>query len=133
LAIAAPGRTPRCASLPRCPGRGAPPTRADEAAGAACARASIAGVAEHADIRVRLTPRAARERVALGPDGAYAVRVTAPPVDGRANEALCRLIADRAGVARSRVSVVRGAKARDKVVRVEGIEAADLRARLLVG
>jgi uncharacterized protein len=59
------------------------------------------------------------------------VRVTAPPVDGRANDALCRLIADRAGVAPSRVSVVRGAKARDKVVRVEGIEAADLRSRLL--
>jgi uncharacterized protein YggU (UPF0235/DUF167 family) len=97
----------------------------------ACVRASIARVAEHADIRVRLTPRAARGRVAPGPDGVYAVRVTAPPVDGRANEALCRLIADRAGVAPSRVSVVRGAKARDKVVRVEGIEAADLRARLL--
>jgi hypothetical protein len=56
--------------------------------------------------------------------------VTAPPVDGRANEALCRLIADRAGVAPSRVSVVRGAKARDKVVRVEGLASAALRARL---
>lgn len=96
-------------------------------------RASIAGVAEHADIRVRLTPRASREQIAPGPDGAYAVRVSAPPVDGRANEALCRLIAARAGVAPSRVSVVRGAKARDKVVRVEEIEAADLRARLLAG
>ncbi|HEX6696995.1 MAG TPA: DUF167 domain-containing protein [Solirubrobacteraceae bacterium] len=95
----------------------------------ACA-ASIAVVAEHADIPVRLTPRASRERIALGPDGAYAVRVTAPPVDGRANEALCRLIAARAGVAASRVSVVRGAKARDKLVRVEGIDAAVLRERL---
>ena len=61
------------------------------------------------------------------------MRVTAPPVDGRANDALCRLIADRAGVAPSRVSVVRGATARDKVVRVAGIDAADLRARLLAG
>jgi uncharacterized protein YggU (UPF0235/DUF167 family) len=57
--------------------------------------------------------------------------VTAPPVDGRANDALCRLIADRAGVAPSRVSVVRGAKARDKVVRVEGLDSAAVRARLL--
>jgi uncharacterized protein (TIGR00251 family) len=91
------------------------------------------GVADHADIRVRLTPRASREQIAAGADGAFAARVTAPPVDGRANEALCRLVAARAGVAASRVSVVRGAKARDKVVRVEGIEAADLRARLLAG
>jgi uncharacterized protein len=59
------------------------------------------------------------------------VRVNAPPVDGRANDALCRLIAARAGVAASRVSVVRGAKARDKVVRVEGVDAAALRERLL--
>jgi uncharacterized protein YggU (UPF0235/DUF167 family) len=59
------------------------------------------------------------------------VRVTAPPVDGRANDALCRLIAARAGVAPSRVSVVRGAKARDKVVRIEGVDPAALRARLL--
>jgi uncharacterized protein len=121
LALASETRRGSCRIAPR--------TRA----GRVCAPASIACVAEHVDIRVRLTPRAASERIAPGPDGAYAVRVTVAPVDGRANEALCRLIADRAGVARSRVSVVRGAKARNKVVRVEGIEAADLRARLLVG
>jgi uncharacterized protein YggU (UPF0235/DUF167 family) len=88
-------------------------------------------VAEHADIRVRLTPRAAREQIAAGPDGSYAVRVNAPPVDGRANDALCRLIAARAGVAPSRVSVVRGVKAREKVVRVEGVDSVALRGRLL--
>ena len=61
---------------------------------------------------------------------AVVIRVTAPPVDGRANDALCRLVAKRAGVAPSRVSVVRGHGARDKVVRVEGIDAAALRAAL---
>jgi uncharacterized protein len=91
--------------------------------------ATIASV--HAEIRVRLTPRAARDRIAVGPGDAYAVRVTAPPVDGRANTALCRLIASRAGVAPSRVTLVRGTKARDKVVRVEGIDEAALRERLL--
>jgi uncharacterized protein len=90
-----------------------------------------AEVAEHADIRVRLTPRSAREQIAAGADGTYAVRVNAPPADGRANDALCRLIAARVGVAPSRVSVVRGAKAREKVVRVEGVDAAALRRRLL--
>jgi uncharacterized protein (TIGR00251 family) len=85
----------------------------------------------HAEIRIRLTPRAAREQIAPGPDDTYAVRVTAPPVDGRANEALRRLIARRAGVAPSRVALVRGEKARDKVVRVEGVDASALRERLL--
>jgi uncharacterized protein YggU (UPF0235/DUF167 family) len=44
-------------------------------------------------------------------------------VDGRANRALCRLIAKQVGVAPSRVTVVRGAKSRDKVVMVEGVTA----------
>ena len=50
------------------------------------------------------------------------IRVTAPPVDGKANDALCRFVARAAGVAPSRVSVVRGHTSRDKVVRVEGVE-----------
>ncbi len=58
------------------------------------------------------------------------VRVTAPAVQGRANDALCRLIAKRAHVGVRRVSVVRGAMAREKVVRVEGIGEAELRKAL---
>jgi uncharacterized protein len=84
-----------------------------------------------AQIRVRLTPRAAREQIAAGDGGSYLVRVTAPPVDGRANDALCRLIARRAGVAPSRVTLLRGAKGREKVLRVQGIDAATLHERLL--
>jgi uncharacterized protein len=59
------------------------------------------------------------------------VRVTAPPVDGRANDALRRLIANRAGVAPSRVTLVRGEKSRDKTLSVEGVDPATLRERLL--
>jgi uncharacterized protein len=55
-------------------------------------------------------------------DGVLQAKVTAPPADGKANKALCRLIAKRVGVAPSRVSVVRGEKSREKVVRVEGID-----------
>jgi len=58
------------------------------------------------------------------------IRVTAPPVDGKANEALCRLVAKAAGVAPSKVSVIRGHTARDKVVRVEGLAVVALRAAL---
>jgi uncharacterized protein YggU (UPF0235/DUF167 family) len=62
--------------------------------------------------------------------GAVVIRVTVPPVDGKANAALCAFVARRAGVPPSRVSVVRGTASRDKVVRVEGIELAALRAAL---
>jgi hypothetical protein len=62
--------------------------------------------------------------------GSVLIRVTAPPVDGKANDALCRLVAKAAGVAPSRVSVVRGHAARDKLLRVEGVEQQALRAAL---
>jgi uncharacterized protein YggU (UPF0235/DUF167 family) len=63
-------------------------------------------------------------------DGALVVRVNAPPLQGRANAALCRLIASRAGVARGAVTIVRGEHAREKLVRVEGIAEPQLRAAL---
>ncbi len=84
------------------------------------------------EIAVRLQPRARSNAIVGERDGVVVVRVTAPPVDGRANEALCRLIAKRARVGAQSVSVVRGASAREKVLRVEGVEEGALRAALLV-
>ena len=82
------------------------------------------------ELSVRLQPRAKRDEVVGERAGAVVIRVTAPPVDGKANDALCRLIAKAAGVAPSRVSVIRGHTAREKVVRVEGVDLAALRAAL---
>jgi uncharacterized protein len=79
---------------------------------------------------VRLQPRARRAGVVGERAGAIVIRVTAPPVDGKANAALCAFVAERAGVPRSRVNVVRGLTSRDKVVRVEGVDAAALRTAL---
>ena len=83
-----------------------------------------------ADLSVRLQPRARRDEIVGERGGAVVIRVTAPPVDGKANEALCRLIAKAAGVPPSQVNVVRGHSARDKVVRVEGVEVDALRREL---
>jgi uncharacterized protein (TIGR00251 family) len=85
-----------------------------------------------AEVTIRLQPRARRDEVVGERGGAVVVRVTAPPVDGRANEALCRLVAKAAGVAPSKVSIVRGHRSRDKVVRVEGLEEHALRTALNV-
>ena len=82
------------------------------------------------EIAVRLQPRAGANEIVGERDGVVVVRVTASPVQGRANEALCRLIAKRARVGVRRVSVVRGERSREKVVRVEGIDARELRRAL---
>jgi uncharacterized protein len=78
-------------------------------------------------IEVRLRPRGHRDELLGMRDGVLQARVTAPPVDGKANRALCKLVAKRVGIAPSRVSVVRGEKSRDKLVRAEGIDPAALR------
>jgi uncharacterized protein (TIGR00251 family) len=80
------------------------------------------------ELRVRVTPRAKRSELAgRRADGVLLARVAAPPVEGKANAALCALIAQALGVPKSRVSVVRGAGAREKTVRVEGVSEEALR------
>lgn len=86
---------------------------------------------EGCEIAVRLIPRARVDAVAGERNGVLLVRVTAPPVDGRANVALCRLIAKRAGIGVRGVSIIRGAASREKVLRVDGMNAEDLRRALL--
>jgi uncharacterized protein len=75
---------------------------------------------ERAKIEVRLTPRASRDEIVGYRDGVLACKVTAPPVDGRANDALRELIAKALGVAPSRVRIERGARGRAKLLSVEG-------------
>ena len=81
-------------------------------------------------LEVRLQPRANRDEIAGERDGRVLVRVTAPPVDGRANQALCRLIAKRLGVSRSRVTLIRGERSRDKLLRIDGLDEGTVRRRL---
>jgi uncharacterized protein len=72
-------------------------------------------------LAVRVQPRARHEGIVGMRHGVLIVRVSAPPVDGRANRALCALIAEAVGVAPSAVSVTRGAGVREKIVRVDGL------------
>ena len=82
-------------------------------------------------IAVRVQARSSRDEIAEERVDAILIRVKAPPVDGRANVTLCRLVAKRLGVARGRVSVVRGASARDKAIEVEGLDDETVRRALV--
>jgi len=79
---------------------------------------------------VRLRPRGHADELLGLVDGVLQAKVAAPPVDGKANQVLCRLIAKRAGVAPSRVSVIRGEKSRQKILLIEGIDEPTLIGRL---
>jgi uncharacterized protein (TIGR00251 family) len=90
----------------------------------------MSGAGPAAELRVRVQPRAARDEIVGERDGALVVRVSAPPAEGRANDAVCALIARSLRVGRTRVRVVRGHRGRDKIVHVEGVAPAELRSRL---
>jgi len=81
-------------------------------------------------LRVRVQPRASRDGLSGEREGALVVRLTAPPVEGAANEALARLLGKTLGVAPSAVRVVSGAAGRNKLVSVAGLDAATARARV---
>jgi uncharacterized protein (TIGR00251 family) len=76
---------------------------------------------------VRVAPRASRNRVIGVQDGALKVALTAPPVEGAANEALKKLLAKALGVSKSKVEILRGDRARIKVLRVSGVSVRDVR------
>jgi uncharacterized protein (TIGR00251 family) len=81
-------------------------------------------------LRVRVQPRASKDALGGEREGALVVRVSAPPVEGRANEALARLLGQALGVAPSAVRVLRGGTGRDKLVAVDGVSAETARGRL---
>jgi uncharacterized protein (TIGR00251 family) len=81
-------------------------------------------------LRVRVQPRASRDALSGEREGALVVRLTAPPVEGAANEALVRFLGKALGVAPSAVRVVSGTTGRNKIVSVAGVEAATARERL---
>ena len=78
---------------------------------------------------VRLTPRAAGDQVDGVVEGELRARVTAPAVEGAANNALVRLLAEELGIARRDVRIVAGASSRRKLVVVDGLEPETLVAR----
>jgi len=82
------------------------------------------------DVRVKVIPGAKADAVVGWRDGVLRIRVRAKPERGKANEAVCRLLAEAAGVSASAVSIARGVASRDKVVCVEGLDEEELRRRL---
>jgi uncharacterized protein (TIGR00251 family) len=77
---------------------------------------------------VRVSPRASRNAIEGAHAGALKVRLTAPPLDGRANDALRRLLSDRLNVPISAVRIVSGEKSRTKRVAVSGVSRAQVAA-----
>ena len=83
-----------------------------------------------ATFAVKVHPRAKKNTITGTVGDALKVSLTAPPVEGRANEACIEFFAEVLNVPRSSVSIAAGQNSRNKVIRVAGISAEEVRRRL---
>jgi uncharacterized protein (TIGR00251 family) len=81
------------------------------------------------DLTIHVQPKSSQNKIVF--DGTSAkVWVSAPPVDGEANEAICKLFSKQVKVPKSKISIVRGHSSREKTLRFEGIAEKELYERL---
>jgi len=72
------------------------------------------------EIRVKVIPKSSKTELAgYLPDGAWKIKIAAPPEKGKANRALCEFLAEHFGVAKSRVQIISGETSHLKRVRIE--------------
>lgn len=86
-----------------------------------------------AALPVKVVPRASKnEIVGIGTDGALKIRVTAPPVEGAANEAVIALLADALDLPKSNIDIVAGFSSTTKLVSIIGVEPATIDQRFRI-
>jgi len=85
-----------------------------------------------AALAIRVTPRASKNEIAeIRSDGTVRIRLMAPPVEGRANDALVSFLADILDVSRSKIEIVAGETGRDKLVSVIGVDTETVHKKIL--
>jgi len=82
---------------------------------------------------VKLQPRASKNEICAPLGDELKIKVTAPPVDAAANEALVKFLAEKLDCPRGRVELIRGHTSRHKTVKLHGFQPADILQRLGAG
>ena len=81
-------------------------------------------------VAIKVIPNAPRTEIVGRLGGAVKIKVHAPPVEGRANEALCEFLAEKLRLPRRAVTVLRGTSSQQKVIRIQGLTSAEAQLRL---
>ena len=77
-------------------------------------------------IEIRVLPRSSRSEVVGIQDGALKIKLTSPPLEGKANDECVRILADQLGIRKSQIEIISGHRARKKTVALAGLKKADL-------
>jgi len=83
-------------------------------------------------LAIKAVPNAPRSAVVGWLGDALKIKIHAPALDGRANDALCEFLADELGLPRRAVTLAQGDKSRQKLVRIAGLTLVEVRAKLRV-
>ena len=83
-----------------------------------------------ANISLRVHPGAARNEVAGFTDGVLRVKVSAPPVKGKANRELIAFLSQMLGVAQGSLTIIKGHTSRNKVIAIDGLSQEEVMERL---
>jgi uncharacterized protein (TIGR00251 family) len=81
-------------------------------------------------IKLRVIPRASREKIEIETDGTFRVYLGAPPVAGEANKALIRLFSRQLRIPQNRIALLKGNRSRDKLMEVVGMDLYELKETL---
>ena len=84
-----------------------------------------------ATLSIRVQPRASRNAIVGWTGDTLKMRLTAPPVEGEANEACLAFLAKLLDLAPSRLAIIQGIRSRTKLIRITGLTQAEVHARLL--
>lgn len=85
-----------------------------------------------AALAVRVTPRASRNEISeIMNDGTVKIRLTAPPVEGQANQALINFLAEVLGIPRTNIEIVAGINGRDKLVSILDLDSDVVHAKII--
>ena len=75
----------------------------------------------YAEIEARIIPKSSRNEIVSGEDSMVKIKVTSPPVDGKANKAVVDLLSKQCKVTKKDVQIISGEKSRNKKIRINGI------------
>jgi len=76
-------------------------------------------------IKVRIQPKSSRDEIVGIEGGRLKIKITAPPVDGKANQKLIEFIAKTLGVSKSSIEIVKGSSSKLKTLAVHGVDQED--------
>ncbi len=75
----------------------------------------------YTDIEVKIITRSSRNEIVSGAGDAIKIKVTSPPVDGKANKAVIEMISKYSGIPKKDIEILSGEKSRNKKIRIHGV------------